>query len=117
MSAHAHRAEEIDAMKHQTDTLSRDKVIFTIDYAQNGLGNRSCGPDVFPGYRLEPKTVRYAYTLMHITSQTRAFRYAYSRDILPELCAEEKNAQQEVSVGEYRDPSDEDVRRAAGFRS
>lgn len=115
MSALPHRPEELDKMKHQPDTVSREKVIFTLDYAQNGLGNRSCGPDVLSEYRLEPKKVRYAYTVMPTVGQGDGLRCSYGEDILPSLSYNAENENRISENEEYRDPSDEDVRRATGF--
>ena len=106
--------EELDGMMHTTDTLTREKTVFTLDYAQAGLGNRSCGPDVLPKYRLAPNAVRCAYTVCHVTHSDDISLNSYSTDILPAL---EEKATAVISYGteEYRDPSDEDVRKKAGF--
>ena len=116
MSASPHLPEELDGMMHTCDTLSREKVIFTIDYAQNGLGNRSCGPDVLPQYRLMPHEARYAYTLCHVTAENGIKVTSYDEDILPPVKAFSTSMNSGIPKEEYRDPSDEDVRKKTGFK-
>ena len=116
MSALPHRPEELDSMKHQPDTFAREKTVLTVDFAQNGLGNRSCGPDVLPEYRLLPETVRYAYTLLPISSKNDDFRSSYDEAILPAFETKVELKKLDTIAEEYRDPSDEDVRKATGFR-
>lgn len=114
MSALPHTPQELDGMLHTTDTLGREKTVFILDYAQAGLGNRSCGPDVLPKYRIAPEKVRYAYTVCHI-NETDAIPFnSYAPQILPSI---EEKTSTVISYGdeEYRDPSDEDVRKKAGF--
>ena len=114
MSALPHHPTELDAMMHTTDTLGREKTVFTLDYAQAGVGNRSCGPDVLQKYRVAPEEVRYAYTLCHITNSPDIALNSYGTDTLPPL-EEKNNTTVSYDTEEYRDPSDEDVRKKAGF--
>lgn len=115
MSALPFTPAELSSMKHMSDTVDREKCVFIIDYAQNGLGNRSCGPDVLPSYRLMPRTVRYAYTLVPAKADDGDFIKGYDSDImLPLSCCDAHESGVEFDE-EYRDPSDEDVRRATGF--
>jgi beta-galactosidase len=114
MSSLSHTPEELDRMTHYPDTLGRDKVVFTVDYAMSGLGNRSCGPDVLPKYRITPEKARYAYTLCYLTGNGDLKLNSYPTDILPAI--EEKNSTSlPYSEEEYRDPSDEDIRKKSGF--
>lgn len=114
MSALPFEPKELDLMKHSIDTEERNKIVFTLDYAQNGLGNRSCGPDVLPQYRLIPEAVRYAYTVKKI-SKGESFIIGYPEAILSKIQNTESLSLSSVPSEEYRDPSDEDVRRKAGF--
>ena len=86
----------------------------SVDYAQNGLGNRSCGPEVLPAYRLQPREARFVYTVQGTTGGKRNFRVKYSEALVPPLQAAQKNAVTETAEA-YRDPSDADVRESAGF--
>lgn len=114
MSALPHTPQELDRMLHTTDTLGREKTVFTLDYAQTGLGNRSCGPDVLPKYRLNREKVRYAYTLCYVTKSDAISLSSYSSNILPPL-EERKDTAVSYCDEKYRDPSDDDVRKKAGF--
>ena len=114
MSALPFTAQELDDKKHTNETLARDKVVLSVDYAQNGLGNRSCGPEVLPAYRLQPREARFVYTVQGTTGGKRNFRVKYSEALVPPLQAAQKNAVTETAEA-YRDPSDADVRESAGF--
>ncbi len=115
MSALPHTAAELDEMMHLCDTVSREKTVFTLDYAQSGLGNRSCGPDVLPKYRLMPEPVRYAYTVCHVTDNNPLSICSYPEDILSPIKVSSNKVAINTEDEEYRDPSDEDVRRKTGF--
>ena len=114
MSALPFEPRELDLMKHSVDTEAREKVVFTLDYAQNGLGNRSCGPDALPQYRLMPEAVRYAYTVKKI-SAGESFILGYPESVISKIESAESVSLLDIPKEEYRDPSDEDVRRKAGF--
>ena len=114
MSALPFTAQELDDKKHTNETLARDKVVMSVDYAQNGLGNRSCGPEVLPAYRLQPREARFVYTVQGTTGGKRNFRVKYSEALVPPLQAAQKNVVTETAEV-YRDPSDADVRESAGF--
>ena len=115
MSALPHTPEELEEMTHLSDTHAREKVVFTVDYAQAGLGNRSCGPDVLPQYRVAPDVARYAYTLCCVSNNTAISHIRYSEDILPpfDMCKPEPISG--IQDTEYRDPSDADIRKKTGF--
>ena len=115
MSALPYTAEEIGKMRHTPDLSICDKVVLTVDCAQNGLGNRSCGPDVLARYRLQPYRTIYAYTFMHVKSDEDNFRARYPGWL--EYCPPDINNSYICSESdeEYRDPSDEDIRAKAGF--
>ena len=114
MSALPFEPRELDSMKHSVDTEAREKVVFTLDYAQCGLGNRSCGPDALPQYRLMPEAVRYAYTVKKI-SAGESFILGYPESVISKIESAERVSLLDIPKEEYRDPSDEDVRRKAGF--
>jgi len=115
MSALPHTPAELEKMTHLVDTATREKVVFTIDYAQAGIGNRSCGPDVLPQYRIAPSAVRYAYTLCCVSQNTTLFPIHYSEDILPPLDTNKPETISAMQDIEYRDPSDADIRKKTGF--
>jgi beta-galactosidase len=47
--------EALTAAAHTTDLVPSDRLWVNLDAALHGLGSASCGPDVLPGYRLEPR--------------------------------------------------------------
>lgn len=115
MSALPYTAEELDKMNHLYKSSHSDKVVFTVDFAQCGVGNRSCGPDTLPQYRIQPIPVRYAYTMMPIEKNLEPPKIIYPESILPPLKAMTSESYVKDADDEYRDPSDEDVRRKSGF--
>ena len=115
MSALPFTASELDDMKHTTDTLDRDKVVVTVDYAQNGLGNRSCGPDVLPQYRLQPEKVRFVYTVAGVKEGNCDFRVQYPEELVPMVYVRVLPGADLFPAENYRDPSDADIRKATGF--
>lgn len=115
MSALPFTAKELDDMKHTPETLARDKAVVSIDYAQNGLGNRSCGPDVLPQYRLQPEEVRFVYTVKGVAEDDHDFRVQYGEELVPGVQARRLAGADQAVFSEYRDPSDADVRKSAGF--
>lgn len=102
-------------MQHLNDTLRRDKVVLCVDYAQNGLGNRSCGPDVLPRYRLQPEPVRFVYTITGTSGGRRDFHVRYDETMVPPVQARVLPDAGSFKAEGYRDPSDADVRKSAGF--
>ncbi len=50
-----HTAEQVDAARHPHELPASEHVYLWIDAAQNGLGSRACGPDVWPEYALRPQ--------------------------------------------------------------
>lgn len=51
-----HTAREIDAAAHQHELPPSTATYLYLDAAQNGLGSRACGPDVWPDALLRPET-------------------------------------------------------------
>ncbi|GAB4005323.1 hypothetical protein GCM10029992_52880 [Glycomyces albus] len=45
-------SEDLDAAKHPTDLVERDRLYVNVDAALQGLGTASCGPGVLPEHRL-----------------------------------------------------------------
>ena len=115
MSALPFTAAELDDMKHVSDTLARDKVVVSVDYAQNGLGNRSCGPDVLPQYRLLSENVRFVYTVRGVNEDDDDFRVRYPEELVPPVNSRALPGADLFEAESYRDPSDADIRKATGF--
>ncbi|MCS5734623.1 glycoside hydrolase family 2 TIM barrel-domain containing protein [Herbiconiux daphne] len=50
-----HTVQQVDAAEHPHELPASDGVFLWIDAAQNGLGSRACGPDVWPDHILRPR--------------------------------------------------------------
>jgi beta-galactosidase len=57
---------DLDAARHTTDLVPRDRVYVNIDLAQNGLGSASCGPGVLPKYELHAQPASFAVRLSEL---------------------------------------------------
>ncbi|MDY3918920.1 MAG: glycoside hydrolase family 2 TIM barrel-domain containing protein [Candidatus Limivivens sp.] len=117
-----YRVEDLMKAAHREELRPRDHLILSLDYAQNGIGNASCGSDVLPKYRLLPETIEFSLWL-------HPFRAGED----PFLLAEQKNSSSdprerfsidparsihlhlEEDCMEMLDPSDETARKRAGF--
>ena len=48
-----------------TDELKKDGFIHVrLDYKVSGIGSNSCGPELLPKYRLQEKTIDFAFTML-----------------------------------------------------
>ena len=102
--------------------LKRDDATYVyLDAAQMGLGNRSCGPEPLPPYRLQPEERSFVFTLCptdseHWLEKKRVVYGAISEQpsfVFPVAMSQISQAVQ--SADGYIDPSDPDARRKAGF--
>ncbi|WP_372461896.1 glycoside hydrolase family 2 TIM barrel-domain containing protein [Antribacter soli] len=59
-----HTTEQVTAAGHPHELPASDHVYLWIDAAQNGLGSRACGPDVWPDHILRPeaRTITLRFT-------------------------------------------------------
>lgn len=48
-------AQQLDRAAHPHELIRTDATYLYVDAAQNGLGSRSCGPDVWPDHMLRPR--------------------------------------------------------------
>jgi hypothetical protein len=55
-------AKQMYEAKHTNELKPEDKVLLYLDYAQRGLGTRSCGPDTLDKYRL--KSGKYSFNFI-----------------------------------------------------
>ncbi len=69
-SAHRFLPEDFEQARHHADLEPRPTVTLNLDYRQRGLGTASCGPDVLPGYELEPHRFKFGVTLQPFDRQT-----------------------------------------------
>ncbi len=50
-----HTAQHLDAARHPHELPDTGRAYLYLDAAQNGLGSRACGPDVWPDHLLRPQ--------------------------------------------------------------
>lgn len=114
--------EELMEATHREQLSPRDHMVLSIDYAQNGLGNSSCGGDTLPQYRLLPCPVDFSFTLRPIKKGDDPFALSAVRcpallpgdvfEIDPAKDILMKAREDEI---ELFDPSDAIARQKAGF--
>jgi beta-galactosidase len=54
--------QDLSSARHAHEIQKRSEVYLSLDLAQGGLGNGSCGPGVLPQYLLQPKPLTFALT-------------------------------------------------------
>lgn len=116
MKATPYTSEELALMHHTSELPLPTQTYIYADFLQTGLGNRSCGPEVLPPYKIIPGDYAYAVTLVpYRTSQDpvslKNFRYS------PEYATYTMDDRSSVPDKPtfYRDPSDPDIRKALRF--
>ncbi len=67
VSAHHFTAQDLTEAGHTYELERRDDITLSLDYAQSGLGNASCGPGVLPQYLLEPREYHYSLRLRPVS--------------------------------------------------
>lgn len=60
----AYTQEELTEKKHNFELQPSDNIILCLDYAQNGIGSNSCGPDLLEKYRLDCKEFEFGIKLI-----------------------------------------------------
>lgn len=66
-------AEDMASCKHPYELTQLKDTVLTVDYAQRGLGNASCGPDTLSAYQLPTgKTYTHTYSIQPIVGVSSA---------------------------------------------
>ena len=52
-NASVYTQEELERVSHNYELKESDSTVFCMDYAMNGIGSNSCGPDVMDKYRFD----------------------------------------------------------------
>ena len=60
-----HTAQQLDAARHPHELPDSGRTYLYLDAAQNGLGSRACGPDVWPDHLLRPQARTLTLRLRH----------------------------------------------------
>ena len=55
--------QDLHAAKHLYQLKPRKETVLSLDYAQQGLGNASCGPDQLPQYKIQFKPAVLSFTI------------------------------------------------------
>ncbi|UJF15779.1 DUF4981 domain-containing protein [Jeotgalibaca sp. MA1X17-3] len=55
--------DNLDQAQHSYNLKRKDEIYLYIDYAQNGIGSASCGPDVLPKHELKLADFRFSFQL------------------------------------------------------
>ncbi|MDN5558805.1 MAG: DUF4981 domain-containing protein [Ruaniaceae bacterium] len=63
-NASPYTQEQLDDATHNVDLAFSGETVWCLDYAQNGIGSNSCGPEVLEKYRLDAPEFRFALTLV-----------------------------------------------------
>ena len=56
--------EMLTQAKHNYELEESDSTVLCIDYALNGIGSNSCGPEVLAAYRFDEKEFQFGFTLV-----------------------------------------------------
>ena len=54
--------KELANKNHNFELSKSDYTILNLDYKMSGVGSNSCGPEVFPEYRLDEKEFSFSFT-------------------------------------------------------
>lgn len=63
-NASVYTQEELTAKNHNFELQESGYTVLCLDYAQNGIGSNSCGPELLEKYRLEQKTFEFVMKLI-----------------------------------------------------
>lgn len=63
-NASVYTQEELTAKKHNYELKESDYTVLCLDYAQNGIGSNSCGPEPSDQYKLNQKTFEFNIKLI-----------------------------------------------------
>ena len=55
--------QDLHQAKHLYQLRPRQETVLSLDYAQQGLGNASCGPDQLPQYKIPFKPATLTFTI------------------------------------------------------
>lgn len=63
-NASPYTQEELATKKHNVELVPSGDTVWCLDYAQNGIGSNSCGPDVLEKYQLNAQEFEFELTLI-----------------------------------------------------
>ena len=62
-NASVYTQEELERVSHNYELKESDSTVFCMDYAMNGIGSNSCGPDVLDKYRFAEEAFQFQFEL------------------------------------------------------
>lgn len=62
--ASVYTQEELEQKMHEHELEASGSTVLCLDYAQNGIGSNSCGPEVLPQYRFEEEEFAFGIRLV-----------------------------------------------------
>ncbi len=62
-NASVYTQEELERVSHNYELKESDSIVFCMDYAMNGIGSNSCGPDVLDKYRFAEEAFQFQFEL------------------------------------------------------
>ena len=63
-NAYVYTQEELERVSHNYELKESDSTVFCMDYAMNGIGSNSCGPDVMDKYRFDEEVFQFQFELI-----------------------------------------------------
>lgn len=63
-NASVYTQEELERAAHNYELTESDSTVLCLDYAQNGIGSNSCGPEVQKQYRFDQRAFTFNITLV-----------------------------------------------------
>ena len=63
-NASVYTQEELERVSHNYELKESDSTVFCMDYAMNGIGSNSCGPDVLDKYRFAEEAFQFQFQLI-----------------------------------------------------
>lgn len=63
-NASVYTQEELERKLHEHELEASGSTVLCLDYAQNGIGSNSCGPDVLPQYQFGEEEFVFAFRLV-----------------------------------------------------
>ena len=63
-NASVYTQEELERVSHNYELKESDSIVFCMDYAMNGIGSNSCGPDVLDKYRFAEEAFQFQFQLI-----------------------------------------------------
>ena len=124
ISALHFKAEDMEQATHTNTLKPRNETFLSIDYKQMGLGNRSCGPETLPQYKLRPVPVQFTFTILPYSIEAGDVGN-YIRKFSCQKGLHLLNNKEMITYNEidepkhqpvYEDPSDPDVQLKAGHK-